>query len=103
MDDVPIAAVGNEAWVLRVGSEEGLARDPTIGLGSTVPAPERPGHTGRPAFHEKMGLSEDNLLKAQLEVLKLLSMLFQISGAEKIYLKGYEISLFKREKHDLGD
>ena len=102
MDAVPIAAVGNEARVLRVGSEEGLARDPTIGR-STVPAPERPSHTGRPVFHEKMGLSEDNLLKAQLEVLKLLSMLFQISGAEKIYLKGYEISLFKREKHDLGD
>lgn len=50
-----------------------------------------------------MGSLKDNLLRAQLEVLKPLSMLFQISGAEKIYLKGYEISLFKRENYDLGD
>lgn len=52
--------------------------------------------------HEKVGLWKDNLLRARLEVLKPLSMLFQISGAEKIYLKGYEKSLFKRENLTSG-
>lgn len=35
--------------------------------------------------------------------LKLLNVLFQISGAEKMYLKGYGISYFKEEKYDLRD
>lgn len=36
-------------------------------------------------------------------LLKLLNMLFQINGAEKMYLKGYGISHFKEEKYDLRD
>lgn len=36
-------------------------------------------------------------------LLKLLNVLFQISGAEKMYLKGYGLSRFKEEKYDLRD
>lgn len=63
---------------------------------------KRPSCTESPGFHEKVGSWKDNLLKTQLEILKLLSILFQISGAEKIYLKGYAISLFKRENMTQG-
>lgn len=58
--------------------------------------------------HGTNGLGEGHLAEEPASreghfLLKLLNMLFQISGAEKMYLKGYGLCSFKEEKYDLRD
>lgn len=80
------------------GPHKGLARVYHTG---TMRDPDT--HRG----HGKMDVYKDILLRDQpvekgYFLLKLLNMLFQISGAEKMYLKDYGISLLKRKNMTEG-